>query len=124
MYTVLKATHLTCVLLTYVLFFTRGVWLLRRPQLLSPIWVKVLPHAVDSILLASAIGLVVVTHQYPGEQLWLTVKLIALVVYIGLGVALFRACRSRRAQIATWIAAQLVFFYIVFVALKRTPFLL
>ena len=123
MYAFLKFTHLACVLLTYVLFFTRGVWLLRGSERLSAAWVRVVPHVIDTVLLASAIGLVLITHQYPGVQLWLTVKIIALAVYIGLGVALFRVCHTRATQLLTWIAAQTVFFYIVFVALTRNPFL-
>ena len=123
MYEILKTTHLTCVLLTYVLFFIRGVWLLQDSERLSATWVRVIPHVVDTFLLASAIGLVWITHQYPGVQLWLTVKIIALVAYIGLGIMLFRVCRTRPAQLVTWIGAQLVFFYMVLVALTRNPFL-
>ena len=119
-YTVLKTIHLFCAFTTYVLFFVRGFWLVKNSQRLSLPWMSVIPHFVDSILLLSAIGLVILTKQYPGEQIWLNVKLFALVVYILLGVSTFRLCRRRSAKLVTWILAQLVFFYIVFVALTRT----
>lgn len=124
LYTTLKITHLTCVLLTYLLFLTRGVWLVRDPQALSKPWVRVVPHVVDTVLLGSAIGLVLITRQYPGEQVWLTVKIIALVLYIALGLLAFRVCRKRATRLAAWITAQLVFVYIVLVALTRTPLLI
>ena len=119
-YTILKTIHLFCALTTYVLFFMRGFWLINNSRQLSLPGIGVIPHVVDSILLLSAIGLVVLTNQYPGEQTWLNAKLIALVVYILLGISAFRWCRKRTTKLVAWLFAQLVFFYIVFVALTRT----
>ena len=119
-YTVLKTIHLFCAFTTYVLFFVRGAWLINNSRQLSLPGIGVIPHVVDSILLLSAIGLVVLTNQYPGEQAWLNAKLIALVVYILLGISAFRLCRKRTTKLVAWLLAQLVFFYIVFVALTRT----
>ena len=119
-YTVLKTIHLGCAFITYVLFFVRGFWLITNSRPLSLPGMVVIPHVVDSILLLSAIGLVVLTNQYPGDQTWLNAKLIALVIYILLGISAFRLCHKRTAKLVTWLMAQLVFFYIVFVALTRT----
>ena len=119
-YTILKTIHLCCAFATYVLFFVRGFWLINNSRQLSLPGIGVIPHVVDSILLLSAIGLVVLTNQYPGEQTWLNAKLIALVVYILLGISAFRWCRKRTTKLVAWLFAQLVFFYIVFVALTRT----
>ena len=123
-YTVLKSTHVTCALIAYILFFTRGVWLFTNPQRMKSTWVRIVPHGVDSLLLASAVGLVIVTNQYPGPLVWLNVKIIGLVLYIGLGMAAFRFCKSRSSKLVAWILAQMTFLYIVLVAVTRTPFVL
>jgi uncharacterized membrane protein SirB2 len=77
------------------------------------------PHVIDTLLLASALTLVVWSHQYPGAQNWLTAKLLALIVYIGLGTVALKRGRTKGARIAAFIAALLVFGYIVKVALTR-----
>jgi uncharacterized membrane protein SirB2 len=103
-YVLLKMTHLTCVALSYAGFVLRGIWMIRDPALLEVRWVRVLPHVVDTVLLASAIALAVMLKQYPLAEPWLT--------------ALKRGT-TRGTRIAAWLAAQAVFFYIVAVALTR-----
>lgn len=59
--------------------------------LLQQCWVRILPHLIDTVLLASALTLVFWSGQYPFQQSLLTAKLLALLVYIALGtVALKR----------------------------------
>jgi uncharacterized membrane protein SirB2 len=118
-YSTLKLIHIACVIGSYGLFVTRGVWMLQRSPRLAQRWVRVVPHAVDTMLLASALAMVVMSRQYPFVAGWLTVKVVALVAYIGLGVIALRRGPARSAQLAAWIAAQAVFFYIVAVALTR-----
>lgn len=54
-------------------------------------------------------------------QAWLTAKVLALALYIGLGMIAFRAGRPRPPRITAWVGAQIVFIYIVLVALTRSP---
>lgn len=122
-YTALKATHMSCALVSFVLFFTRGIWVFRNPGRLKSTWLRVVPHAVDSLLLFSAIGLVLVTNQYPGELIWLNVKIACLLLYIGLGMAAFRFLKDRRAKFIAWLLALATFVYIVLVAVTRTPYI-
>lgn len=82
-------------------------------------WVRVLPHVVDTVLLASAIALAVVLEQYPFVEPWLTAKLVALLFYIGLGMVALSYGTTRRIRTGAWIMAQAVFLYIVAVALTR-----
>lgn len=123
-YPALKAIHVTCAVLSYALFFARGVWMIRNSRMLEQRWVRVLPHANDTILLAAAVALAWMLGQYPFVDGWLTAKLLALVVYIVLGMLALRPGRPKTVRVAAWVAAQAVFFYIVGVALTRTPFLL
>lgn len=117
----IKTIHVSTVILSYVLFFTRGVWMIRRSAQLQRRWVRVLPHVIDTLLLASGVTLAVLIHQYPLVDGWLTAKLAGLIVYIGLGLVALRLGRRRGTRIGAWIAAQGVFFYIVAVAVSRNP---
>lgn len=116
-----KAVHVACVVASYVLFFLRGMWLIKGSPIMRQRWVKVVPHVTDTLLLASAITLAIGIRQYPGTDAWLTAKVSGLLLYIGLGMVAFRFSRTLRARVAAWVAAQLVFFYIVAVALTRSP---
>jgi uncharacterized membrane protein SirB2 len=124
-YATVKAIHVGAVATTYALFVLRGMWMIRGSSRLQDRWVKIVPHAVDTVLLASAIALAVMARQYPFVSAWLTAKVVALVLYIGLGTIALKRGRSKRTRVAAWIAAQLVLLYIVSVALTRDslPFL-
>ncbi|HKK13140.1 MAG TPA: SirB2 family protein [Gammaproteobacteria bacterium] len=116
-----KTVHVCAVTLSFALFVTRGVWVLRGSARMQRPWVKVVPHVNDTVLLASGVLLAAIIHQYPGTSAWLTAKLVGLIVYILLGMAAFRWARSRPARGAFWLAAQGVFLYIVAVAVTQRP---
>jgi uncharacterized membrane protein SirB2 len=118
-YVLLKYAHVTCAAVSYLGFFARGVLMLRQSPVLRRRWVKVAPHIVDTVLLASAIALLVMLEQYPFVQGWLTAKAIALLLYITLGMVALTYGRTWRTRVTAWVAAQVVFFYIVAVALTR-----
>ena len=120
-FTVLKMIHLTTAAVSYALFAVRGIWMINGSPRLSERWARIVPHVNDTLLLAAAIWMTILIHQYPGTHAWLTAKLAALLVYIGLGMVALRFGTTRRARIAAWLAAQMVFFYIVAVALTRNP---
>ncbi len=121
MYDTVKQIHLVAVVLTFVLFFIRGLWMLLESDMLKRRWVRTLPHCIDTTLLLAAIVLVIMSHQYPGQQTWLTAKIIALLVYISLGMVALKYGRTRRIRFAAWLGGQLTFLYIVLVALSKNP---
>jgi uncharacterized membrane protein SirB2 len=121
MYLVLKQLHLTMVAASLALFVLRGVWMLRDSPTLGARWVKVLPHVVDSLLLASALALAFTLQQYPFVQSWLTAKLLALVLYIVLGSLALKPGRPRGLRAAAFFGALVVFLYIVSVARAHDP---
>jgi uncharacterized membrane protein SirB2 len=121
-YFVLKYVHVGAVIVSFSLFFLRGLWMMAAPEKLAARWVRVVPHVVDTVLLVSAIALAAITAQYPFVQPWLTAKVLALLVYIVLGTVAIRRGRTRRARIIAWILALTVFGYIVAVARARVPF--
>lgn len=120
-YATLRGVHVSCVALSYAFFVVRGFWMMRGSVLLARRWVRIAPHVVDTVLLASAIALAILLHQYPFAQAWLTAKLAGLLLYIGLGTVGLKRGRTLRVRIAAWLAAQAVFVYIVAVALTRRP---
>lgn len=120
-YAIIKAIHVTCVVVSLAGFVLRGIWLMQESALLRHPFTKRLPHVVDTLLLLSAIILIYLSAQYPFEQNWLTAKLVALIVYILLGMVALRWGKSRRVRIAAWFVAVMVFVYIVWVALTRNP---
>lgn len=122
-YALLKMIHVGSIIVSYLLFFLRGVWLMQDSAKLQQRWVKILPHVVDTILLTSAVALAMIIQQSPFSDSWLTAKVIGLLLYISLGVIAMRFGKTRKARIIAWITAQCVFIYIVLVALTKSPVL-
>ncbi|PXX16037.1 putative membrane protein SirB2 [Nitrosomonas ureae] len=122
-YALLKMIHVGSVILSFSLFFFRGIWLIQDSQNLHQRWVKILPHINDTVLLISAILLAIAIQQNPQEHAWLAAKVSGLLVYIGLGMVAMRFGKTRKVRITSWIAALCVFVYIVLVALTKSPVL-
>lgn len=120
-YYALKHFHMACAGLSGALFLLRGAWMLRASPMLQQKWVRIAPHLVDTLLLASAIGLAVWSGQYPGPQAWLTAKLLALVGYIVLGSIALKRGRTKKQRQAAFVAALALFGYIVAVAVTKRP---
>ena len=120
-YLTIKSIHVGSVAASYVLFVLRGVWMLRGSAVLRERWVRVVPHAVDTVLLVSAVTIAVMSRQYPFDAPWLTAKVLALFAYVGLGSAALTRGPTTSIRLTAWLAAQCVFLYIVAVALTRDP---
>lgn len=93
----------------------------RASPLLNRRWVRVAAPVVDSLLLASAVTLALMSGQYPIAQAWLTAKLLALLAYIGVGLFALRRGPNRRVRALNWTLAMIIYAYIVAVALTRQP---
>jgi len=119
-----KDIHVSCVIITFVLFFIRGIWMIIDSDLLQRKWTRRVPPVIDTILLASAIVLAVTIHQYPFVHAWLTAKVVGLFLYIGLGMLALTYGKTKTMRIGTWVTAQLCFFYIVAVAITKNPLVL
>lgn len=120
-FAVLKMIHIGSAILSYSLFFLRGIWMIQESASLQRRWVKILPHIIDTVLLSSAIALAVIIQQNPLHDSWLTAKVTGLLIYIGLGMMALRFGKTRPTKIGAWIAAQCMFIYIVLVALTKSP---
>jgi uncharacterized membrane protein SirB2 len=120
-YLLLKQLHVACAILSVIGFAIRGALMLRDSPLLASRLARIAPHVVDTVLLASAIALAWLGGQYPFAQSWLTAKVLALVVYIGLGTLALKRGRSKAARATAFALALATVLYIVSVALTRNP---
>jgi uncharacterized membrane protein SirB2 len=123
-YLFVKQVHVACAALSWLGFFARGIGMMREAAVMRARWVRVVPHVVDTALLASAVALAAMLRQVPFVHGWITAKVIALLAYIGLGMIALHWGRSKRIRVAAWIAALAVFAYIVAVARTRNALVL
>lgn len=121
-FSLLKTIHVSCAALSFVLFFLRGFWSQNGSPVMRQRWIKIVPHIVDTLLLASALGLAYTIKQYPLVDGWLTAKFFALLLYIGLGSVALKHGKNKAIRFYAWLTALAVFCYIVLVAVTRNPF--
>ncbi len=119
MYEALKWLHVASVAASGAGFLARGALMLADSPLLRMRVVRVVPHIIDTVLLASAIALAVLARLSPLQHTWLATKIIALLLYIFLGTVALKRGRTRRVRATAFAAAVAVFAYIVSVALQR-----
>jgi uncharacterized membrane protein SirB2 len=120
-YALLKYVHVACATISVAGFFLRGALMLAGASLLQKRLLRIAPHVVDTLLLASAIALSVMLGQYPFVHGWVTAKVLALLAYIVLGTTALKRGRTRTVRASAFVLALLVFAYIVSVALTRSP---
>ncbi len=120
-YQLLKTVHVGAVALSGLGFFARGLGWLRDARWVRAPAARRLPHGIDTVLLASAIALAWKLGLSPLDTPWLAAKIAGLCAYIGLGLAAFRFARTGPQRLAAWLAALLVFAYIVSVAITKNP---
>jgi uncharacterized membrane protein SirB2 len=81
---------------------------------------RVLPHVIDTLLLSSAVGMLVIWRVSPLQLDWLSAKIFALLLYIALGMVAFRFGKSMRVKVSAWLLALLAAGYIVSVAYNKS----
>ena len=117
----IRLTHITAVLASGSLFFARGLVLFAGGQWALSAPLRYLSYTIDTVLLTAALMLMTIVRQYPFVHGWLTVKVLLLVVYIGLGAVALRPERPRKVRLIFWLAALAVFIFIVTVARAHNP---
>jgi len=120
-YLPLRHLHIGCAVLSIALFVLRGALMLAGSPWQRHLVLRYLPHAVDTVLLMSALVLTTVVRQYPFANGWLTAKVVLLTVYVGLGSIALRRGRTRRVRIVALAGALLVVAFLVSVARAHHP---
>jgi len=121
-FALIKHLHLVTIVVTLALFLLRGAWMMMDSPRLQARWARIVPHINDTLLLASGIALAVLMQQYPLVHGWLTAKLFALIAYIVLGTLALKRGKTKAQRVIAWIAALLVFGYMLAVARAHDPF--
>ena len=120
-YALIKHIHVSCAVISFTLFFLRGIWSFNGSPIMRQRWTKIVPHIVDTLLLASALWLAFIIRQYPFVDAWLTAKFFGLVLYILLGTIALKYGKSITIRMVAWFTALAVFAYIVLVAKQHNP---
>jgi uncharacterized membrane protein SirB2 len=119
-YLIIRELHVLCALLSIASFIVRGVLKFRGSPLLQQKWLRISPHIVDTVLLLSAVALVVMRGEYPFVSAWLTAKTLGVFVYIGLGVVALRAGKTPAIRATAFVLAIATFAYIAMVAVTKS----
>jgi uncharacterized membrane protein SirB2 len=118
-YFAIKHLHMSFAALSGMLFFARGILMLRESPLLEMRALKMSSYVIDTVLLASALTMVVWSAQYPFVQPWLTAKVLAVLAYIVVGAIALKRGKTKAVRTGAFVAALLLFGYIVKLALTK-----
>lgn len=118
-YATIKFIHQCAVVLSISGFAARWLGVLAGAAWVRGRVARSLPHVVDTVLLTSAVALAWTIGLNPLSVPWLTAKIVALLVYIGLGKLALQPAASRATCIAAGTLALLTVDYIVSVALTK-----
>jgi uncharacterized membrane protein SirB2 len=120
-YQQIKWVHVAAVLTSGGLFALRGMAMFAgaRWHMAAPL--RYLSYTIDTVLLTAAMMLASMLHQYPFVHAWLTVKVSLLVVYVVLGSYALKRGATQVARGWSFIAALLVYGFIITVARAHDP---
>lgn len=122
-YPLIKNLHILTVVLTVTLFLLRFYWLRRGSAMMTKRWVRILPHANDTLLLVTGISLVMITHL----SLYTARKLADGEAFSGYHlhrlrfVALSRRPRTDRTRWIAFLVALIALVAIIKLALTKMP---
>lgn len=120
-YPQIRFVHIACVIASGLLFALRGTLMLAGVRGYNHIALRALSWSIDTTLLTAALMLATLLHQYPFVHAWLTVKVLLLVGYIGLGTLALKRGRTRGQRALWFVAALAVYLAIVSVARAHHP---
>ena len=120
-YPQIRAAHLLAVVFSGTLFAARGLGVLAGARWPLHAIVRYSSYAVDTVLLTAALMLVSVLPAATFANHWLTVKLVLVVVYVGLGTLALKRARTPRGRAICYLAALVVFGVVIGIARHHSP---
>lgn len=117
-YFAIKHLHVTSAVLSILFFIIRAYWSVSGSALLQGRVVKILPHVIDTVLLVCGVILAIIVGPW---QVWIWAKIVALVLYIGVGMIAIKRGKTPRSRAVAALIAIAIFFYIVGVAIHHDP---
>lgn len=121
-YPQIKWVHVAAVLCSGAIFLLRGMLVQAgKQQLALAAPVRYLSYSIDTILLTAALMLLTMLPGAMFANHWLTVKLVLIVVYVGLGTFALKRGRTPRVRLNCYLAALLTYATIIGIALAHNP---
>lgn len=120
-YPQIKAVHIAAVIASGSLFFLRGAAVQFGAQWAMAAPLRYLSYSIDTMLLTAALMLATILHQFPFVHGWLTAKVLLLVCYVVLGSLALKRGRTRAVRASCWVAALLVYLFMVSIARAHHP---
>jgi uncharacterized membrane protein SirB2 len=120
-YPEIRLVHIAAVFASGGLFLLRGLLFFAGVRWAMAAPLRYLSYTIDTVLLTAAMMLTTIIQQYPFVNAWLTVKVLLLIVYIGLGILAFWSNRREGVRIVAWVAALAVYGFIYSVARAHDP---
>ncbi|HTR00731.1 MAG TPA: SirB2 family protein [Candidatus Acidoferrum sp.] len=121
MYLIVKTIHMTCALISFTGFLLRSYLMMIESRWLNHKFVLITPHIIDTVFLLSGGVMAFMVNFGLFNQLWLTSKVMLLVVYLFfVGQALNRG-RTKAIRIGAFFCAISTFGYIVGIAVNKSP---
>lgn len=117
-----KHLHMTTAGLSLLGFLIRGYWMFTGNRLLRTKAVKILPHIIDTLLLASAIYLMIILRAYPFVIDWVTAKVLLLVVYIIAGTVALKTAKTKSMRVKAFFIGLITILSIFAIAFMKPTF--
>ncbi|HWL30237.1 MAG TPA: SirB2 family protein [Burkholderiaceae bacterium] len=117
-YFAIKHLHTTAAGLSILFFIVRAYWSVTSSPRLQARVVRIAPHIIDTALLVFGVMLAIMIGP---AQPWILAKIIALVLYIGVGTIAIKRGKTARTRGIAALVAIAIFAYIVGVAIRHDP---
>jgi len=117
----IRFVHIACVVLSGGVFCVRGVMRIAAIRAANHWLFRLTSYVIDTTLLVAAILLTLILHQYPFTDVWLTTKLLLLLLYIVLGTYALKRAKTPSGRTVALLCALLTYACIVGVAITHQP---
>lgn len=123
LYSSIKHIHLLAIAFSVLLLTLRYILMMMDSSLLHKKWLKVTPHVVDTILLASGVALIFITGFIPftAAGAWLTEKISCVLVYIALGFVALKLGRNKIIRSVAFFGALGWLYWAAHLAMTKVP---
>lgn len=123
LYMSLKHIHLLSIALSVFLLTLRYILMMMDSSVLHKKWLKIMPHIVDTVLLASGITLIFITGFIPFTPAapWLTEKITCVLVYIALGFIALKLGKTKLIRSIAFFGALGWLYWAAHLAITKVP---
>ncbi|WP_194091019.1 SirB2 family protein [Vibrio hibernica] len=123
LYMSLKHIHLLSIALSVFLLTLRYILMMMDSSVLHKKWLKITPHIVDTVLLASGIALIFITGFIPFTPAapWLTEKITCVLVYIALGFIALKLGKTKLIRSIAFFGALGWLYWAAHLAITKVP---